>query len=176
MLGEPVKQYVCINLPEKQRIAAHQAVEGWDHALHQWKHLIAVDIKPITPDGEEPPHCDTFVHEVVTDQGGSDFHSGAWASQVGGMVIFMRKGYYELDTRGILLHELGHVLGAQHLPGTLMSPTYFKYDFECPDGPTVAQVAAWNQVDLNLLCWCQNGGEPSQAGTANDMLGGPGGS
>lgn len=73
---------------------------------------------------------------------------------VGGREISLVKGRYEQDVTGILLHEIGHALGAQHVPGTLMNPRWTPGEFTCPDATTVAQVAAWNKVDLGLLQWC----------------------
>ena len=141
----PTKAYVCLDLPTEQLPAARAAVEGWDHALNQWKHLIAVDGKQET--------CTYWVHEV-TEVLEEDKHALAWASSLGGREISMRKGWYEHDVTGILLHELGHAFGAQHVPGTLMNATYWRHGFICPDATTVAQVAAWNKVSLELLCWC----------------------
>src|SRR5258706_10850502 len=123
MHGEPIKAHVCIDLPKEQREAAHKAVAAWDHALHQWMHLIAEDVKI----GVQRGGCSYYVHEVAPiDDGEIDF-TGARASQVGGVDISMIKGHYEGDTAGIVLHEVGHLLGAQHLPGTLMNPSWFKY-------------------------------------------------
>lgn len=140
--------YVCLDLPKEQLPAAHLAVEGWDHSLSQWKHLVAVD-------NQRGDDCTYWVHEV-TDDGiaEEDKHALAWASMLGGHEISMRKGWYEHDTTGILLHELGHAFGAQHVPGTLMNATYFRHGFICPDATTVAQVAAFNRINLALLCWC----------------------
>lgn len=144
-LSVPSNSYVCLDLPTKQLPAARAAVEGWDHALKQWKHFIAVD--------GNAGNCTYWVHEVTHDYAEDD-HALAWASMLGGHEISMRKGWYEHDTTGILLHELGHALGAQHVPGTLMNEQYLRHGFICPDATTVAQVAAWNKVSLELLCWC----------------------
>lgn len=141
----PSTVYVCIDLPKEQQAAAKLAVDGWDHSLHQWKHLVAIEGR--TAD------CTYWVHEV-TEVNEDDKHALAWASMLGGHEISMRKGWYEHDTTGILLHELGHAFGAQHVPGTLMNATYWRHGFVCPDATTVAQVAAWNRVSLALLCWC----------------------
>lgn len=146
-MSPPTTAYVCIDLPEKQLPGAFAAVEGWDHALKQWKRLVAVDAR----NGGDA--CTYLVHEV-TEVSEEDKHALAWASMLGGREISMRKGWYEHDTTGILLHELGHAFGAQHVPGTLMNATYWRHGFVCPDATTVAQVAAWNKVSLELLCWC----------------------
>jgi hypothetical protein len=143
--------YVCLDLPKEQLPAAHVAVSQWDRALHQWKNVVAVD-------GGMPwkVTCTVWVHES-TDTGpgeAANHHSLAWASALGGSEVSLRKGWYEQDTVGILMHELGHVFGAQHVPGTLMDPQWSSHTFKCPDATTVAQVAAWNQINLESLSHC----------------------
>ncbi len=140
--------YVCVDLPKEQWPGADEAVRQWDHALHQWKHVEAVN-------GGKPwlDTCTLWVHEVTTVSP-QDEHALAWASVLGGFEISMRKGWYEQDVTGILMHEMGHAFGAQHVAGTLMNPKWFPHGFICPDATTVAQVAAWNQVNLDSLSYC----------------------
>lgn len=147
----PGKAYVCVDLPKEQQAAAKLAVDGWDHALRQWKHIVYVEGG--SGSGLLDGSCTYWVHEV-TEVSEEDKHALAWASMLGGHEISMRKGWYEHDTTGILLHELGHAFGAQHVPGTLMNATWYRHGFICPDATTVAQVAAWNRINLALLCWC----------------------
>lgn len=149
----PTMGYVCVDLPQTTRPTALEAVAEWDHAVHNWKKLVIVDGQP-----GDSSLCSYWIHEVPEQlpegQGLSD-SSAAWTT-VGGRDISMRRGRYEANTKGVLVHELGHALGAQHLPGTTMNPTY-KKDYlrgDCPDAPTVAQVAAWNRVNIELLAWC----------------------
>lgn len=136
--------YICVDLPNEQQESAKKAIDGWNQALHQWRVFEIIE--------GNSSSCDYFVHE--TEKKPNDEHALAWAVSLGGHEIYMRKGLYEHDTTGILMHELGHILGAQHLPGTLMNPYWFKHGFICPDMSTVAQVAAWNKINLSLLSWC----------------------
>lgn len=145
-MSPPTQVTVCLDLPAEQLPAARLAVEGWDRALGQWKRLVAVD-------NGGSDECTYWVHEVA-EANRNDDRALAWASMLGGHEISMKKGRYEHGTTGILLHELGHVLGAQHVPGTLMNATYWQHGFACPDATTVAQVAAWHRINLELLCWC----------------------
>ncbi|SRR5260221_366537 len=154
VIFKPETARVCIDLPIDQQLPAVRAVKGWDRALHQWRHVEAVDAGVVQGWYEE--WCDYVVHETESEPVSGDIdHVLAWASSVGGTDISMRRGYYEVDTTGILLHELGHAFGAQHMAGTLMNPTWSKVQYACPDAPTVAQVAAWNRVNLSMLCWCE---------------------
>jgi len=145
----PGRASVCLDLPKERKTSVLQAVEDWNKALGRWRGLSAFG------ESDHPSQCDYWVKETsknYTDKPGAC----AWASMVGGHEIWLRKDHYEQDVHGIALHELGHALGAQHIPGTLMSATWDPRLFECPDELTVVQVGAWNQVDLDLLSWCSH--------------------
>lgn len=101
--------------------------------------------------------CTYIVSEVASDDPTmEETHkdAAAWVSMIGGSHVYMRKGHYEHDVAGLVMHEIGHLLGAQHVPYTLMHQTWERLMFVCPDATTVAQVAAWNQVDIRLFSWC----------------------
>lgn len=139
--------YVCLNLPEKQHDAAKSAVLNWDAAIGNWKHLIPVAVS------HDESWCNIYVHETYFSHN-SNVLALAWASSIGGREIFMKQGRYEIDTQGILQHEIGHALGAQHVDGTLMNPTWDRGAFVCPDVTTVAQIAARHDINLETLSWC----------------------
>ena len=136
---------VCLDLPAEHMPAAIQAVMLWDRALHSWR--------PVEAHFQLDLDCQVWVHETTRANPESP-NALAWASDVGGHEISMLKGHYEQDVAGILLHELGHALGAQHVVGELMTPNWVPGAFRCPDVTTVAQVAAWNHTRLDKLSWC----------------------
>jgi len=145
--------YVCLDLPEESLPGAHVAVTQWDHALHQWRHVEAVDHGRPWLDT-----CSLWVHEAdnapIDNDGINVPKPLAWTSVLGGTEISMRKGWYEQDVSGILMHEMGHAFGAQHVPGTLMNARWSPHAFVCPDKTTVAQVAAWWQLNMDGLAYC----------------------
>jgi hypothetical protein len=56
---------------------------------------------------------------------------------------------------GIMLHELGHVLGLQHEGSRgLMAAEYNPHDQKCVDYPALAQLAALYGLPLQRLRWC----------------------
>lgn len=143
--------YVCLDLPDASLPGAHDAVAQWDRALHQWRHVDAVDHGKPWLDT-----CTVWVHEgkVGNDDDGRNHVPLAQTSVLGGFEITLKKGWYEQDTSGILQHELGHAFGAQHVFGTLMTPHWVPGAFVCPDRTTVAQVAAWWRIDMGILSYC----------------------
>lgn len=137
---------VCVDLPENLVPLAMEAVEMWDHSIEKWKRL-----KPIRGDEWR---CSFWIHET-TETLESKPEALAWASRIGGREIFMKVGRYEQDVKGIVLHELGHALGAQHVENTLMNEHWAQGRFVCPDVVTVAQIAAFHNVNLETLSWCK---------------------
>lgn len=138
----PVKiRSVCIeNVPKKHHDQIVSAFQTWNKALAQW-----------TKFEFDEWNCDLTISETNDPKAGE---SAAWVDRLGGATIVLRKGWYEQDVEGIVMHEIGHILGAQHVPGTLMRTTWAPNALVCPDVTTVAQVAAFNRIDLRLLSWC----------------------
>lgn len=136
---------VCLGVPIEHLAGAEEAVAMWDRALERW-----IRVRVSSRDGLGD--CDVRV--TVVDPREHPGNALGWTRCVGCREVFLARGKYERDVRGVLLHELGHVLGAQHVPGTLMNATYDRHVYECPDAATVAQVAAWHRVDIDLLSWC----------------------
>lgn len=55
----------------------------------------------------------------------------------------------------IAMHEMGHLLGAVHVPGgTLMGTTYENNRFDCIDKVTAYQVARRNELDFQNMNYC----------------------
>lgn len=147
---EPTTAYVCIDLPESQQKDAFEAVNAWDASLKRWRRF-----KPV--EGKHS-YCTINVAETMIPYA-LDAHALAWVSEIGSITsghgyVYMLKGSYERDTKGILMHEIGHILGAQHMQGSLMNAKHYPHLYKCPDNITVAQVAAWNKISIDLLSWC----------------------
>jgi predicted Zn-dependent protease len=134
-----------------------QALKEWDRAIHNWKYIEAI------ADPNETA-CDIKIKEVSyakpkdncvpSEKDSCKSNAVAWASTIGGREIFLTKGRYEDETFKVVMHEVGHALGAQHVNTTLMNPYTGIMTFGCPDRETVIQVAAWNHVDLRYFNWC----------------------
>jgi hypothetical protein len=130
---------VCLIAPREVQEGLQAAVHSWNQALNGKLSLeVGVESCDIVVQETEDPPC---------PQG-----SLACANELGGSVVYLRKGSYERQPANVLAHELGHVFGAQHLEGSLMSTTGANY--ACPDQTTVAQVAAYQHWNLAELRFC----------------------
>ena len=59
------------------------------------------------------------------------------------------------DLGGVVMHELGHVLGLGHGERGLMAAHYHPTDQQCVDKATVASVAAKRHLPADQLNWCE---------------------
>lgn len=79
-------------------------------------------------------------------------------SSAGGGIVYMISDRFGLaDLNGVILHELGHVLGAGHddsANGHLMASVYKPGNGHCIDQGAVAMVANAQRLPLSRLNWC----------------------
>lgn len=81
----------------------------------------------------------------------------AWVDQIGGRKMFVVRESMpkESDLKLVMLHELGHVLGARHKDGdNLMNPTFDSHKYQCVDAQTVEQVAKAQWIPFEQLNYC----------------------
>ena len=72
----------------------------------------------------------------------------------GGFVYVISDRFSIRDLHGVMLHELGHVLGAGHDPdGELMGPVYNRAN-QCVDRGAVAMVARAKRLPVHQMNWC----------------------
>jgi hypothetical protein len=132
---------VCVSVAHTQLPAVTGAIALWTKALGNWKRL------QVAFPGDS---CLITIEEVTS-------HEGTWLAKtntLGGDTIWLKRGLYESRTLTIVSHELGHVFGAQHLDRSLMAPQETLVTHACPDGATVAQVAAYQRIPLTWLSYC----------------------
>ncbi|MPZ34244.1 MAG: matrixin family metalloprotease [Rhodospirillales bacterium] len=73
----------------------------------------------------------------------------------GGLMIVYLDRIGMRDLGGVVMHELGHVLGLGHGERGLMAAHYHPTDQQCVDKTTITAVAAKRQLAVDRLNWCE---------------------
>jgi Matrixin len=74
---------------------------------------------------------------------------------IGGRLLVYVDRIGTRDLHGIVLHELGHVLGLNHDRGLLMSAHYSPTADQCIDRATLETAAALHNLPVANLLWCE---------------------
>lgn len=79
----------------------------------------------------------------------------AFASRRGGRITYFIWDRLEGENlKYTTLHEIGHLLGADHKGEKLMNATYNKKNFSCIDYQTALQVATYWGIKVSEMNWC----------------------
>ena len=147
-------------------------------AIRQWNHVLNgfVQFRPVLLPDEPSPAMLAQIHRagswfvaridsrhpiarqpdarqaLAMTVGGSD----------GGYIYVISDRFGQRELTGVLLHELGHALGAKHDEhGHLMLPVYQSSNMHCIDRGAMAMVAAAQHLPASQLNWCHGPGLPS---------------
>lgn len=92
-----------------------------------------------------------------------DFHDRpehlalAFVERIGGNVMYIVRDRISNDSvRGVTMHEIGHLLGAEHKwdDENLMHPSYNDSDTQCIDKETLEQVAVYQHIPVGNMNYC----------------------
>jgi hypothetical protein len=143
---------------EKMQIS--EALASWNKALNGY-----IELKPVLNVVQEhqpdhPGDNDWVIQKVVpraevfpkVDAGSRVL---GVADSVGGHYIFLASDVISIaNLYYVSMHEMGHLLGAQHQSKDLMSPHFNKEHFHCIDAQTIMQVAKAQKLPLKDLNFC----------------------
>jgi hypothetical protein len=141
-----------------QRAKILRAINEWNVALNG---LIRFEIVP----ERGTPSPGAREHWVITSKQGlhgtgssTALAATYFATGVGGMVAIYVDRIGRRDLGGVVMHELGHVLGLGHsTKGGLMAAQYHPTSQRCVDRATVAAVATRRGLPLAQMNWCEDG-------------------
>ncbi len=137
--------WVCVDIArDSDAIDAMRAVNSWDRAIGAWIHL-----EPVRGRGKGCRLTITEAPEPPSD------HPDALAFvRRGEDTVWLVRGRYHGIAQPLVIHEMGHWLGAVHQEGTAMTPTFDRHLAACPDKATVAQIAKANGWPMHSVSWC----------------------
>ena len=158
--GRRIVLYVDGNFGPAERERIGLAVQQWNHALNGFVQLQAAllareetdrSLSRLRRSGWVVARVDSR-HSAAGDRSALAVTVG---NRSGGFIYVIADRFGSRDLTAVLLHEIGHVLGAGHDPrGHLMAPVYERANGHCIDRGAVAMVAQAQRLPLDRLNWC----------------------
>ena len=130
----------------------YSAIKEWNHALNHQLTLVVVDV-PTKESISILPVDTSFSGMPKVKEG--HFVLG-WVSQPDFKNIYLVTSRIKgNDTYFVLLHEIGHALGAKHTEDGLMAPNYSPVSYQCIDRSTLTQISTiWN-LNIKKIKYCK---------------------
>jgi hypothetical protein len=97
------------------------------------------------------------VADTVTYQDGKELRANtlAYCDKVGGHYVYLLMDRLSLSNiRWVMMHEIGHLLGAEHQEDGLMYRYYRGNNYRCVDHHTLEQVSRAQRINLSQLRGC----------------------
>ena len=151
------------NFPLTEQKEIERAIAEWNTALNQGLAMQVASVK-FDMEWSEIERClseNGIMILSVPSYGDvmryvDDGNIGAKTDKIGGNVIYLLNDRVNKDNIfAFTLHEMGHVLGAEHTEHGLMYPRYRSNKTYCVDKEAVEQVARYNGLDINKLNYCK---------------------
>ncbi len=164
---KPVAPYTVRVIPiwidktfsNNDKLAIDDAINNWNLVLNG-----SIRLQPVSYEFDMEPddimkairERGLLVMKVMSDNSMVDKDTRAWVNELGGFKLYVVKDRVPTQIMtGIMMHELGHVLGASHVEGdSLMFKHYDPKKFACIDFATVKQVSDYQKIRLDHLNHC----------------------
>ena len=165
--SEIVSLVVADTFSLHERAKILRAVNEWNVVLNGFVRF------EIMPDGNDASPGARQHWVITSKQGGQStglpttLAATYPVTDVGGLMVIYVERIGRRDLGGVVMHELGHVLGLGHSSkGGLMAAHYHATSQQCVDRATVEAVAAKRGLPMARLNWCEAG----QIARASDGL------
>lgn len=153
--------YVDKDFGEADRLEIAKAVEQWNHALNGQIRLdiVSFDFR-MEPSILKEKADAWFILKIHSD---SNFKPKeepeaptlAFADKIGGHLIYMiRDRIRNEDMKGIVMHEIGHLFGSDHVGTRLMYKHYQRSQYNCVDYDSIQSVASAQHLEPAGLNYC----------------------
>lgn len=158
------------NFGAADQIAIDDAIRQWNYAMNGYIRLEVVDT---SFDMEVPKIVDSvrrdgwlfmkIAHDnPMVPENTKGYWTIGFTERVGGHHLYLvRDRLGNDDVFGVTLHEIGHLMGSDHVGIRLMYPHYTRARFQCIDWETIRAVAGYWELDPANLNFCvdKNAGE-----------------
>jgi hypothetical protein len=156
-IGKEYIMYVDSSFGEMDMIEIDNAVNQWNYSLNG-----AIRIKMVR--GQGSSEGNSWIIKKIDSKynsipdfwrDGRKYYVLAWANKIGGDKVYViRDRVISRWIHGLMMHEIGHLLGADHDSGHLMKYVFNENEYRCIDYTTMKQVATYNGLDLRRLNYC----------------------
>lgn len=179
-VGPPVRTipiWIDKNFGEADRLAIDDAIGSWNYALNGFVVLKVVDTEfdmEIPKIVEQVQSNGWLIMKINSDNPmvpvlKDGYRTIGFCERVGGNHLYLvRDRLFNEDVFGVTMHEIGHLLGAEHKGDRLMYPHFTRARFQCVDQTTIEQVAAWQHIPLDRLNFCMDTAEHVVADEKSD--------
>jgi|ERR1035437_273801 hypothetical protein len=155
--------WIDIKFGEGDRIEIVKAIEDWNYAMNGKIELRIVDfefneegekvVSQIRKNGWIIRKIDSSSRFIPGVEKG--FHTLGFVERVGGNHLYLiRDRLKNEEVFGVVLHEIGHLMGSGHVGDRLMAPHYSIAGNQCIDLITIMMVAKYNGTSINGLNYC----------------------
>ena len=158
------------NFGAADQVAIDDAIRQWNYAMNGYVRLEVVDT---SFDMEIPKIVDQvnrggwlfmrINHDnSIVPENSKGYWTIGFTERIGGHHLYLvRDRLGNDDVFGVTLHEIGHLMGSDHVGIRLMYPHYTRARFQCIDWETIRAVAVYWELDPANLNFCvdKNAGE-----------------
>jgi len=161
-----IKIYLDQDFGAGDKVAVVEAVEQWQYALNGYFRFEIDDHYGMgVSEMQEAERGSAWLilkinskNEMVVGHDLAGKHiTLAFVNNIGGNRIFViRDRINNNQVKGIVMHEIGHLLGASHVneDDDLMNPIYDNANSQCIDKNTMQQVAQFQHLKFDNLNYC----------------------
>lgn len=153
-----------IRFPLDQRQELHKAIDEWNVALNSEMRLdIYTDAFDMADDEIKFIYDHQGAMLLSVPKSASpvkhlrdDLRAAAYGIGIDcNTIYFIQEKITAARMHNVALHELGHLLGAEHTHSGLMLLQDDPVQHQCIDFSAIEQVATYNHLNLQALNWCE---------------------
>lgn len=162
--GRVIPIYIDYTFGEEDRLKMDEGIQQWNYALNGNIKLTVIswDYHNKKETNQKIADDDGIIIIYLTSRDiwkkNYKVTTLAFADQVPGHYIYFIRDRIQkpADMKPILMHEIGHVLGAKHRKRYLMTETFHSQEWQCVDYETLKQVADVQEFDMKTGNYCHH--------------------
>jgi len=151
---EEIRVYTDVYFSDKERMGIWEAIERWNLVLNGYKAMI--DAGGYDREMEKMREAERggvylimrLDHDSPLIKNESNSMTLGFTDSIGGRYLYLVPVYIGDDLYGVVLHEIGHLMGARHTESGLMKAGYNPGAEVCIDKETVIQLGYdWERMN-----------------------------